>query len=58
MCDERYRTIRLKYQNIKAQMQEDLNREFQESYANKSMHPMTKEQYEVAKEETHWDVAW
>ena len=56
MCEERYAQIAYKYDNLRAQMYDDLEREYQDSY--NSHHPMTQEQFDDAKQEQHWDVAW
>ena len=37
-------------------MYDDLEREYQDSY--NTQNPMTQEQYEDAKQEVHWDIAW
>lgn len=56
MSEERYYNIFEKYENIRTQMYDDLDREFQDSY--QSDQPMSEDQYEEAKQEIHWDVAW
>ena len=56
MSRDRYYSIQQKYDNIKTQMYDDLDREYQDSY--QSREPMSQEQYEDAKQEIHWDVAW
>ena len=56
MIQDRYNSIVQKYDNIKAQMYDDLDREYQDSYQQGD--PMTQEQYEDAKQEIHWDVVW
>ena len=56
MIQERYDSILHKYDNIRAQMYDDLEREFQDSFQTND--PMDQDQYEDAKQEIHWDVAW